>query len=49
MMLGAEVKAISNSSLQTIRFLSLRAYSTNNFTLGILHQKESLSARKEIQ
>lgn len=49
MALGADGVAISNSALQAIGCLGMRACHTNNCPVGIATQKESLRARIEIQ
>ena len=43
--LGADGVAISNSALQAIGCLAMRACHTNNCPVGIATQKESLRAR----
>ncbi len=45
MMLGADAIAVSNSALQAIGCLGMRACSTNNCPVGIATQKESLRQR----
>lgn len=45
MMLGADAIAVSNSALQAIGCLGMRACSTNNCPVGIATQKESLRKR----
>lgn len=45
MMLGADAIAVSNSALQAIGCLGMRACSTNNCPVGIATQKESLRNR----
>ena len=45
MMLGADAVAVSNSALQAIGCLGMRACSTNNCPVGIATQKESLRQR----
>ncbi|MFT4970397.1 MAG: glutamate synthase domain-containing protein 2/nitrite reductase [Chitinophagales bacterium] len=45
MMLGADAIAVSNSALQAIGCLGMRACSTNNCPVGIATQKESLRSR----
>ncbi len=49
MMLGADAIAVSNSALQAIGCLGMRACSTNNCPVGIATQKESLRERLIIQ
>lgn len=49
MMLGADAVAVSNSALQAIGCLGMRACSTNNCPVGIATQKESLRSRIQIQ
>ena len=44
-MLGADAIAVSNSALQAIGCLGMRACSTNNCPVGIATQKESLRQR----
>jgi methylamine---glutamate N-methyltransferase subunit C len=48
MMLGADAVAISNSALQAIGCLGMRACNTNNCPVGIATQKEHLRARIQI-
>ncbi len=48
MMLGADAIAVSNSALQAIGCLGMRACSTNNCPVGIATQKEDLRARIKI-
>jgi len=48
MMLGADAIAVSNSALQAIGCLGMRACSTNNCPVGIATQKESLRSRIQI-
>jgi glutamate synthase domain-containing protein 2/nitrite reductase/ring-hydroxylating ferredoxin subunit len=48
MMLGADAVAISNSALQAIGCLGMRACSTNNCPVGIATQKEELRSRLDI-
>jgi len=48
MMLGADAVAISNSALQAIGCLGMRACNTNNCPVGIATQKEHLRARIDI-
>jgi glutamate synthase domain-containing protein 2/nitrite reductase/ring-hydroxylating ferredoxin subunit len=48
MMLGADAIAVSNSALQAIGCLGMRACGTNNCPVGIATQKESLRQRIEI-
>lgn len=45
MMLGADAIAVSNSAIQAIGCLGMRACSTNNCPVGIATQKESLRSR----
>ena len=45
LMLGADAVAISNSALQAIGCLGMRACHTNNCPVGIATQKESLRKR----
>jgi len=45
MMLGADAIAVSNSALQAIGCLGMRACNTNNCPVGIATQKESLRQR----
>ena len=45
MMLGADAVAVSNSALQAIGCLGMRACSSNNCPVGIATQKESLRQR----
>ena len=45
MMLGADAIAVSNSALQAIGCLGMRACGTNNCPVGIASQKESLRSR----
>lgn len=49
MMLGADAIAVSNSALQAIGCLGMRACSTNNCPVGVATQKESLRQRMIIQ
>ena len=49
MMLGADAIAVSNSALQAIGCLGMRACSTNNCPVGIATQKESLRQRIKIE
>lgn len=49
MMLGADAIAVSNSALQAIGCLGMRACHTNNCPVGIATQKESLRQRIEIE
>ena len=44
-MLGADAIAVSNSALQAIGCLGMRACGTNNCPVGIATQKESLRSR----
>lgn len=48
MMLGADAIAVSNSALQAIGCLGMRACHTNNCPVGIATQKESLRSRIQI-
>ena len=48
LMLGADAVAVSNSALQAIGCLGMRACNTNNCPVGIATQKENLRARIEI-
>ncbi|NQY06156.1 MAG: Rieske 2Fe-2S domain-containing protein [Flavobacteriaceae bacterium] len=48
MMMGAKAVAVSNSALQAIGCLGMRACGTNNCPVGIATQKESLRARLKI-
>ncbi|MFT5618894.1 MAG: glutamate synthase domain-containing protein 2, partial [Arenicella sp.] len=48
LMLGADAIAVSNSALQAIGCLGMRACHTNNCPVGIATQKESLRQRIEI-
>ena len=45
LMLGADAIAVSNSALQAIGCLGMRACHTNNCPLGVASQKESLRSR----
>ena len=45
MMLGADAIAVSNSALQAIGCLGMRACHTNNCPVGIATQKENLRSR----
>ena len=45
MMLGADAIAVSNSALQAIGCLGMRACNTNNCPVGIATQKENLRSR----
>lgn len=47
--LGADAVAISNSAIQAIGCLGMRACHTNNCPVGITTQKESLRARLQIE
>ena len=47
--LGADGVAVSNSALQAIGCLGMRACHTNNCPVGIATQKESLRARLEVE
>ncbi len=49
LMLGADAVAISNSALQAIGCLGMRACHTNNCPVGIATQKESLRKRIHIE
>lgn len=49
MMLGADAIAVSNSALQAIGCLGMRACSSNNCPVGIATQKDHLRARLEIE
>lgn len=49
MALGADGIAISNSALQAIGCLAMRACHTNNCPVGIATQRESLRARLDVQ
>ncbi|MFK5972112.1 MAG: glutamate synthase-related protein [Flavobacteriaceae bacterium] len=49
MMLGADAIAVSNSALQAIGCLGMRACGTNNCPVGIATQKESLRNRLIVQ
>ena len=49
MMLGADAIAVSNSALQAIGCLGMRACSTNNCPVGIATQKENLRQRLIIE
>ena len=49
MALGADAIAISNSAMQAIGCLGMRACSTNNCPVGIATQKENLRARLKVQ
>jgi glutamate synthase domain-containing protein 2/nitrite reductase/ring-hydroxylating ferredoxin subunit len=49
MMMGADAIAVSNSALQAIGCLGMRACNTNNCPVGIATQKESLRQRLIIQ
>jgi len=49
MALGANAIAISNSAMQAIGCLGMRACSTNNCPVGIATQKENLRARLKVQ
>ena len=48
LMLGADAIAVSNSALQAIGCLGMRACNTNNCPVGIATQKDHLIARLEI-
>ena len=49
MALGADGVAISNSAMQAIGCLGMRACSTNNCPVGIATQKEELRARLKVR
>ena len=49
MMMGADAIAVSNSALQAIGCLGMRACNTNNCPVGIATQKENLRSRLQIQ
>jgi glutamate synthase domain-containing protein 2/nitrite reductase/ring-hydroxylating ferredoxin subunit len=49
LMLGADAIAVSNSALQAIGCLGMRACGTNNCPVGVATQKESLRSRLIIQ
>lgn len=49
MMMGADAIAVSNSALQAIGCLGMRACSSNNCPVGIATQKPGLRARIEIE
>ena len=49
LMLGADAIAVSNSALQAIGCLGMRACHTNNCPVGIATQKDHLRARLEIE
>jgi glutamate synthase domain-containing protein 2/nitrite reductase/ring-hydroxylating ferredoxin subunit len=49
LMLGADAIAISNSALQAIGCLGMRACHTNNCPVGIATQKENLRSRLKIE
>lgn len=49
LMLGADAIAISNSALQAIGCLGMRACHTNNCPVGIATQKEDLRSRLQIE
>lgn len=48
MMLGADAVAVSNSALQAIGCLGMRACHTNNCPVGVATQKEDLRSRLQI-
>ena len=48
-MMGADAIAVSNSALQAIGCLGMRACNTNNCPVGIATQKEHLRQRLQIQ
>jgi methylamine---glutamate N-methyltransferase subunit C len=45
LMLGADAIAVSNSAIQAIGCLGMRAFHTNNCPVGIATQKENLRSR----
>lgn len=49
MMMGADAIAVSNSALQAIGCLGMRACNTNNCPVGIATQKEHLRSRLEVE
>lgn len=49
MMLGADAIAVSNSALQAIGCLGMRACGTNNCPVGVATQKENLRQRIQIE
>lgn len=49
LMLGADAIAVSNSALQAIGCLGMRACNTNNCPVGIATQKDNLRARFKIE
>lgn len=49
LMMGADAIAVSNSALQAIGCLGMRACNTNNCPVGIATQKDHLRARLEIE
>lgn len=49
LMLGADAVAVSNSAIQAIGCLGMRACHTNNCPVGIATQKDHLRARLEIE
>jgi len=49
MMLGADAIAVSNSALQAIGCLGMRACNTNNCPVGVATQKEDLRSRLIVQ
>lgn len=49
LMMGADAVAVSNSALQAIGCLGMRACNTNNCPVGIATQKENLRSRLQIQ
>ncbi|KXX71394.1 glutamate synthase-related protein [Flammeovirga sp. SJP92] len=49
LMLGADAIAVSNSAMQAIGCLGMRACSTNNCPVGIATQKDHLRARLEME
>lgn len=49
MMMGADAVAVSNSALQAIGCLGMRACHTNNCPVGIATQKDNLRSRLKIQ
>ena len=48
MMLGADAVAVSNTALQAIGCLGMRACNTNNCPVGIASMKDHLRAKLEI-
>ena len=49
LMLGADAVAVSNSALQAIGCLGMRACNTNNCPVGIATQKEHLRSRLDVE